>query len=135
MRITAASLALLTFMGGCANTNVNNDNDINTLPKKCGEYYVFYGTPKGHKQENGTIVGITLNGKNMSYLDAKYAGKEVAVFTWVQTIGGLPTKNDIRGSAITYYNPTQVLPLKGNSGLLNRKNIEKTCRKLAHKKI
>ena len=128
------SLALLALMGGCANANVNSSVDISVLPKKCGEYDVHYGIPQGYKKEDGTIVNITLNGKNMSYLDAKYVGKEVAVFTWVQVVGGLIAPDGSGGEAIYYYNPVKVLPLRGEYNRLNRDAIEKACRELEHKK-
>ena len=128
-------LALSVLMGGCANTNVNSSRNIHSLPKKCGEYDVHYGVPEGYKKEDGTIVNIKLNGKNMSYLDAKYVGKEVAVFTWVQVVGSLPYPDGSGGEAIYYYNPVKVLPLRGEYDLLNRDAIETVCRELAHKKI
>lgn len=135
MRITAASLALLTFMGGCANTNVNNDNDINTLPKKCGRYDLLYGIPIEHKKENRSVADIILNGKPLSYLKAEYRGKEVAIFAEMEILGGILTPDGSGGDADIYYSPIEVLPLKREDGLLNRDKIEKMCRKLAYKKI
>ena len=134
MKHKLIGLALSALIGGCANTNVDSSADVRALPKKCGEYGVHYGIPQGYKKEDGTIVNIRLNGKNMSYLDAKYVGKEVAVFTWVQVVGGLPYPDGSGGEAIYYYNPVEVLPLRGAYNLLNRDAIEVTCRELAHKK-
>jgi len=127
-------LALSTLISGCANTNVGSKFDVSTLPKQCGEYDVYYGIPQGYKKEDGTIVNITLNGKNMSYLDAKYVGKEVVVFTWVQVVGGFIGPDGSGGEAIYYYNPVKVLPLRGEYDLLNRDAIEAACRELAYKK-
>lgn len=129
-----ALFSLSVLIGGCTNTNVHSSINMNSLPEKCGEYTVHYGIPQGYKKEDGTIVNITLNGKNMGYLDAKYVGKEVAVFTWVQTIGGLPNPDGSGGEVISYYNPVKVLPLRGEHNLPNRDAIEKACRELEHKK-
>ena len=74
-----------------------------------------------------------LNGKDMGYLNESYIGKEVAVFTWIQVVGGLLMQDGSGGEIITYYHPEKVLPLRGDYNLLNRDAIEKVCRELKNK--
>ncbi len=65
---------------------------------------MHYGIPQGFESDDGTVgEPIILNGKNMSYLDVKYVGKEVAVFTWTQVVGGLPMPdgNTVNVSIVT----------------------------------
>ena len=124
-------VALLILLGGCANTDIKSSVDTSSLPQECGQYYVDYGVPQGFERDDGTVGSpIILNGKNMTYLDEQYIGKEVAVFTWIQVVGGLPMPDGSGGKAIYYYNPEKVLPLRGEYNLLNRDAIEEVCREL-----
>ncbi|BAF72977.1 hypothetical protein [Sulfurovum sp. NBC37-1] len=122
---------MFIILGGCVNTDMKSRVDTSSLPEKCGEYEVHYGVPHGYKKADGSVgEPITLNGKNMSYLDAKYVGKEVAVFTWVQVVGGLPMPDGSGGEATYYYNPKRVLPLRNEYNILNCDAIDNTCREL-----
>jgi len=126
---------LFVFLSGCASTEAKKSADISSLPTKCGDYDVYYGVPQWYQVKNNEVYGpIMLNGKNMGYLDKKYIGKEVAVFTWLQVVGGLPMPDGSGGEAIYYYNPEKVLPLRREYNLLNRDVIEDTCRELQRKK-
>jgi len=112
-----------------------NNPDDTSLPKRCGEYYVFYGIPEGYKKDDGTISApITLNGENLSYLDSKYVGKKVAVFSWIQVVGGLLNADGSGGESTVYYNPVKVLPLYGENRLLNSDAIIDQCRQLKKKR-
>jgi len=125
-------VVLLVVLSGCANRNVKSSVNTSSLPQKCGEYDVHYGIPLGLKKDDGTVgEPIILNGKNMSYLDVKYVGKEVAVFTWIQVIGGLPMPDG--SETIYYYNPEKVLLLRGEYNLLNRDAIKEVCSELKNR--
>ena len=125
---------LLIVLTGCVNTNVKSSVDASSLPQKCGEYDVHYGVAQGLERDDGTVGDpIMLNGKNMNYLDIKYVGKEVAVFTWIQVVGGLPMPDGSGGEPIYYYNPEKVLPLRGEYNLLNRDAIEEVCSELKNR--
>lgn len=116
------------ILGGCVNTNMKSNLHTSSLPKKCGEYDVHYGVPHGLKHDDGRVdTPIMLNGKNMGYLDVKYVGKEVAVFTWLQVVGGLPMPDGSGGKATYYYHPEKILPLRNEYNMLNRNAIEHTC--------
>ncbi len=125
---------LLVFLTGCANTDAKKSLDVSSLPKKCGSYDVHYGVPQWYQVKDQKVYGpIMLNGKNMGYLDEKYIGKEVAVFTWLQVVGGLPMPDGSGGEATYYYNPEKILPLRGEYNVLNRDAIKETCRELKRK--
>ncbi len=127
-------VALLILLGGCANTDIKSSVDTSSLPQECGQYYVDYGVPQGFERDDGTVGSpIILNGKNMTYLDEQYIGKEVAVFTWIQVVGGLPMPDGSGGEPIYYYNPEKVLPLRGEYNLLNRDAIEEVCSELKNR--
>ena len=126
--------ALFILLSGCVNRQGHVMGDTASLPKKCGNYDVHYGVPQGLEWDDGTVgKPIMLNGKNMGYLDVKYVGKEVAVFTWIQVVGGLPMPDGSGGEAIYYYNPEKVLLLRGEYNLLNRDVIEDACNELKRK--
>ena len=127
-------LVFLILLGGCTDINMKNSVDTSSLPQECGQYYVDYGVPQGFEKDDGTVGGpIMLNGKNMTYLDEQYVGKEVAVFTWVQVVGGLPMPDGSGGKATYYYNPEKVLPLRGEYNLLNRDAIDEVCDELKNR--
>lgn len=126
---------LLISLSGCTNTQDFAMPNTTSLPEKCGSYDVHYGVPQGMTLEMGKVGRpIMLNGKNMSFLDVKYVGKKVAVFTWVQVVGGLPMPDGSGGKATYYYNPERVLPLRSEYNMLNRDAIEEVCRELRDKR-
>ena len=127
-------MVLLIFLSGCANTQGNAMVDTATLPKQCGEYYMHYGVPEGYKRDDGTVgEPITLNGNNITHMNPKYIGKEVALFTWIQVVGGLPLPDGSGGYAITYYNVVKEVLLRGEYNLLNHDAIDDACHELKHR--
>ena len=126
---------LFILLNGCVNMQDHTMVDADFLPKKCGSYYMHYGVPEGYKRDDGTVgEPVTLNGENIVHMNLKYIGKEVALFTWVQVVGGLSMPDGSGGYATTYYNVEKVLPLRGEYNLLNRDAIENACREFKHRK-
>lgn len=121
--------ALYILVSGCAKTQGDTMADIATLPKKCGSYDVHYGVPLGYKRDDGTVgEPVTLNGKNLTHMNPKYIGKEVALFTWIQVVGSMPNPDGSGGYATTYYNVEKEVPLRGEYNLLNSDAIDNACR-------
>jgi len=126
---------LLILLNGCVNTQDYTMVDNATLPKECGSYYVHYGVPEGYKRDDGTVgEPVTLNGKNIVHMNPKYIGKEVALFTWIQVVGGLPMPDGSGGYATTYYNVEKEVALREEYNLLNRDAIDNACRELKRRK-
>lgn len=127
-------MVLLIFLSGCANTQGDAMVDTATLPKQCGNYYVHYGVPQGYKKKDGSVgEPVTLNGENMMNMNPKYLGKEVALFSWIQVVGGLPMHDGSGGYATTYYNVVTEVLLRGEYNLLNRDAIDDACHELKHR--
>ena len=124
----------LIFLSGCADTQGHALVDTSTLPKQCGSYYVHYGVPHGYKRDDGTVgEPVILNGENIMQMNPKYVGKEVALFSWIQVVGGLPMPDGSGGYATTYYNVEKEVLLRGEYNLINRDAIDDACRELKHR--
>ncbi len=126
---------LFVLLSGCVRVPNHTMLDTSTLPKTCGSYDVYYGIPEGYQREDGTIgEPVLLDGKNIVHINPKYIGKEVALFVWIQVVGGLPNPDGSGGYSITYYNVEKEVLLRGEYNLLNRDEIENTCHAFKHRK-
>ncbi len=122
---------IIIVLNGCAGMQHHNGNIAN-LPKKCGKYEIDYGMPSAlvANDDISSIQGIMIHDKRLNNMDVKYVGKKVAVFSWVQTVGGLPMPDGSGGDSVTYYNVVKVIPLVEKDNFLNREAIEKACNEL-----